>query len=139
MLFALLETQAWTSYVLLAVLIVIFVLGFWWSGRMNKKKQEKEEAKLDALGPGNKVKTIGGICGIIVAVDKEEGTFVLETGDTEHGKCYLKILRQAIYQTDVNDAAVAKSAKTEENAEAAEEVIAEAEKKAKEAIEEKKD
>lgn len=90
----------WTQYILLGVLVVIFAVGFWWSSRSNKKRQAKEEAKLNAVGPGNKVKTIGGICGIVVSVDAEERTFVLETGDEEHGKCYIKFDRQAIYQTD---------------------------------------
>ena len=113
----------WAQYVLLAVLIVVFVVGFWWSGRANKKKRAEEEAKLNAVGPGNKVKTIGGICGIVVAIDPEEKTFVLETGDEEHGKCYIKFDRQAIYQTDAQaepakkEPAVIEASETEEKAE----------------------
>ena len=53
-----------------------------------------------SVKPGNKVKTIGGICGIVVEVDNEENTFVLETGTESTGKCYIKFDRQAIYQTD---------------------------------------
>ncbi|MCD8200796.1 MAG: hypothetical protein LUD47_01810, partial [Clostridia bacterium] len=44
--------------------------------------------------------TIGGICGIVVEVDDEESTFVLETGSEETGKFYIKFDKQAIYQTD---------------------------------------
>ncbi|MBO4989200.1 MAG: preprotein translocase subunit YajC [Clostridia bacterium] len=137
MLFALLETPAWTSYVLLGVLIVIFVLGFWWSGRMNKKKQEKEEARLNSVAPGCKVTTIGGISGIVVAVDKEDKSFVLETGDEEHGKSYLKFVREAIYKMDGDNPEGAKET-VETEPQTAEEVIAEAEARAEEAIEEKK-
>lgn len=104
MFWMLLEEEAvqsnWTQYILLAVLVVIFGVGFWWSNRSNKKRQAKEEERLNAVGPGNKVKTIGGICGIVVSVDPEEKTFVLETGDEIHGKCFIKFDRQAIYQTD---------------------------------------
>lgn len=110
----------WAQYVLLAVLIVVFVVGFWWSGRANKKKRAEEEAKLNAVGPGNKVKTIGGICGIVVAIDPEEKTFVLETGDEEHGKCYIKFDRQAIYQTDAQVEPAKKEPAVTEAAETAE-------------------
>ena len=55
---------------------------------------------INAVKPGNKVKTIGGICGIVVEVDNEENTFVLETGTELSGKSYIKFDRQAIYQTD---------------------------------------
>ncbi|MBO5525448.1 MAG: preprotein translocase subunit YajC [Clostridia bacterium] len=121
--------NSWTQYILLAVLVVIFGVGFWWSSRSNKKRQAKEEAKLNAVGPGNKVKTIGGICGIVVSVDAEEKTFVLETGDEEHGKCFIKFDRQAIYQTD---AVAEEPAKADKKSETAEEVIAQAEAKAEE-------
>lgn len=139
MLFALLETTGWVSYVLLAVLIVIFVLGFWWSGRMNKKKQAKEEARLDSVAPGCKVTTIGGISGIVVAVDKEDKTFILETGDKEHGKCYIKFVREAIYKMDGDMPEETAGEKSKSEPQTAEEVIAETEAKAGEAIEEKKD
>ena len=55
---------------------------------------------LNAIRPGNKVKTIGGICGIVVEVNKEDNTFVLETGSEATGKSYVKFDRQAVYQTD---------------------------------------
>ncbi len=68
---------------------------------LNHGKQEEEAKKLiDSVKPGNKVKTIGGICGIVVEVDNEENTFVLETGTEQSGKCFIKFDRQAIYQTD---------------------------------------
>ena len=63
-----------------------------------------------ALRPGNKVKTIGGICGVVVEICPEDNTFVLETGTEASGKSYLKFDRQAIYQTDAKKEPV----KTEE-------------------------
>lgn len=45
--------------------------------------------------------TIGGISGVVVEVNKEENTFVLETGSADsEKKSYLKFLKQAVYQTD---------------------------------------
>ena len=92
--------SSWMSWVLIiglaAILIVFFVL----SNRTNKKRQKETQEMLDAVQPGNKVKTIGGICGIVVDVNPEENTFVLETGTEATGKSYLKFDKQAIYQTD---------------------------------------
>ena len=88
--------SSWMSWVLIiglaAILIVFFVL----SNRTNKKRQKETQEMLDAVQPGNKVKTIGGICGIVVDVNPEENTFVLETGTEATGKSYLKFDKQAI-------------------------------------------
>ena len=90
----------WITWVILAVFIVIIVVFFVFTSSRNKKKQEEAQQLMDAVKPGNKVKTIGGVCGIVVEVDSEENTFVLETGSETTGKCYMKFDKQAIYQTD---------------------------------------
>ena len=54
----------------------------------------------NSIKPGNKVKTIGGICGIVVEVVEEDNTIVVETGTEASGKSYIKFDKQAIYQTD---------------------------------------
>lgn len=90
----------WMSYVLLAVLVVAIIAMLVISTRRNKKRQQEAEKLINAVKPGNKVKTIGGICGIVVEVDDEENTFVLETGSEASGKSYMKFDKQAIYQTD---------------------------------------
>ncbi len=109
MIFSLLEGETnapagggdWWTYVILAVVAVAFIVLFIVLPSRKRKKQEKDAQDLiNAVGPGNKVKTIGGICGILVEVDNEESTFVLETGSETTGKCYIKFDRQAIYQTD---------------------------------------
>ena len=88
------------TYIILGVLIVAIIVMFVFSSKRRKKQEEDAKNLIDAVKPGNKVKTIGGICGIVVEVDKEENTFVLETGTEESGKCFIKLDRQAIYQTD---------------------------------------
>lgn len=93
----------YSQYILLAVMVVIIALivVFYFLSNKKRKKQEQDAQDLiNAVKPGNKVKTIGGICGIVVEVDNEENTFVLETGTEASGKSYLKFDRQAIYQTD---------------------------------------
>ncbi len=88
------------TYVFLAVIIIALIAVMVVSSRRNKKRQKEAENLINSVKPGNKVKTIGGICGIVVEVDDEENTFVLETGNEANGKSYMKFDKQAIYQTD---------------------------------------
>ena len=107
-------------YIVLGVLLVAIVVMFIFSSRRRKKQEQEAKDLINAVKPGNKVKTIGGICGIVVEVDDEENTFVLETGTEQSGKCFIKFDKQAIYQTDaVAEKADAKSEekKEEETAE----------------------
>lgn len=90
----------WMSWVLIGVVVVLIIVMLVISTRRNKKRQQEAEKLINAVRPGNKVKTIGGVCGIVVEVDDEENTFVLETGSETSGKCYMKFDKQAIYQTD---------------------------------------
>lgn len=90
----------WVTYVLLGVIVVAIIAMFVVSSRRSKKRQEEADKLINAVRPGNKVKTIGGVCGIVVEVDDEENTFVLETGTEASGKSYMKFDKQAIYQTD---------------------------------------
>ncbi len=103
---------SWIMVVVLFALLVVFMI---YSNRSQKKRQKETMETLNAIQPGNKVKTIGGICGIVVEVCPEDNTFVLETGTEKSGKSYLKFDKQAVYQTD----AVAKKEETakEEKAE----------------------
>jgi preprotein translocase subunit YajC len=93
-------SNEWISYVIMGVLIVAIVVVFVLSSRRNKKQQKEQQDKINSVRPGNKVTTIGGISGIVVEVNDEEDTFVLETGSELSGKSYMKFVKQAIYQTD---------------------------------------
>lgn len=101
------------TYVMLGVLVVLLIGMFVFSSRRNKKRQQEAENLINSVRPGNKVKTIGGVCGIVVEVNDEENTFVLETGSEASGKCYMKFDKQAIYQTD----AVAEGGKKDKSSE----------------------
>ena len=81
----------------LVLLIVVFMV---FNRKTQKKKQQEAMDMLNAIKPGNKVKTIGGICGIVVEVCPEDNTFVLETGTEASGKSYIKFDMQAIYMSD---------------------------------------
>lgn len=111
----------WLTYVMLGILVVALIAMFVFSSRRNKKRQQEAEKLINSVKPGNKVKTIGGVCGIVVEVNDEESTFVLETGSEVSGKCYMKFDKQAIYQTDAvvedDKKTVAEEVESEETAE----------------------
>ncbi len=82
------------------LIIGAVVLLWFFSRRSQQKQQEQINKTLDAIQPGNKVKTIGGICGIVVELCPEDNTFILETGSEASGKSYIKFDKKAVYQTD---------------------------------------
>ncbi len=90
----------YVSYILIGVLLVLFIGAMFFMNRRNKKREKEAQELINAVKPGNKVKTIGGIIGIVVEVDPEDDTFVLETGSEYSGKSYIKFMRQAIYESD---------------------------------------
>lgn len=116
----------WIMLAILAVLIVVVVVMYVLGNKKRKKQEQDAKDLINAVKPGNKVKTIGGICGIVVEVDDEENTFVLETGTELSGKSYIKFDRQAIYQTDAVVEKPEANAAAEEPAEEAAEAPAEA-------------
>ena len=95
------ETPAnsWAMYIVLGVVVVIFVVWMVFSGRKNKQRQKEYTEQLEAIRPGHKVKTAGGICGIVVEVC-DDNTFIIETGSEKSGKSYIKMDRELIAQTD---------------------------------------
>lgn len=127
------QPSFWQSagiWILLAVLLIgLFVFNYF----TRKKQQKAAEEKMSALKAGDKIKTIGLICGTIVSVDDVQNTVVIETGDDDHHS-FLTIDKSAIYQvfpagsgvngvTEVTDEPAGEDVKTEsENVEATESV-----------------
>ena len=93
------EGNPWSTWIMVGFLVVILVVFMVYNRRTQKKRQEETINTLNAIKPGNKVKTIGGICGVVVEVC-DDNTFVLETGTEKSGKSYMKFDKQAVYQTD---------------------------------------
>lgn len=89
----------WLLPAIVAVLVVLLVVWFFISGRKSKQRQQEYLEQLSALAPGNKVKTIGGICGIVVEIC-DDNTVVIETGTEQSGKSFLKLDKECIAQTD---------------------------------------
>lgn len=102
----------WTSYLMIGVLLVAIVGLFVWSSMSNKKKQKQAQEMLSNIKVGDKVKTIGGVCGYIAQIDDSENTFVLRTG-MDGKECFVKFDKGAIYQT----APAKENVKTEQKAE----------------------
>lgn len=89
----------WGTIIMVLVLVALLVVFMVYNKRAQTKAKKEQDALLESIKPGNKVKTIGGICGVIVEVC-DDGTFVLETGTEASGKSFIKFDKQAIYQTD---------------------------------------
>jgi len=86
------------TIIMLIVFAVALVGMFVWQTISNKKKQKEAAQMVDSLKVGDKVKTIGGICGYVAQIDNNENTFVLETGMNGQTS-YVKFTKEAIYQT----------------------------------------
>ena len=87
-----------TSTVMIVVLLVAIVGLFIWSSYSNKKRQKQAQEMVNGIKIGDKVKTIGGVCGYVAEIDDSENTFVLRTGMA--GKeSFVKFDKGAIYQT----------------------------------------
>ena len=111
------------SYIIMGVLVVAIIGLFIWSSISNKKKRKQAQEQLNSIRIGDRVKTIGGICGFIVELNDAENTFVLETG-SENNKCHMKFDKGAIYQTShvgADNKETPAPAKVEEKVEAKEE------------------
>ena len=91
--------QSYGLYIVLGVLVVAIIVWFVFSGRKNKQKQKEYVEQLDAIGPGNKVKTAGGICGIVTEVC-DDNTVIIKTGSEESGYSFVKMDKELIAQTD---------------------------------------
>lgn len=92
--------KPWQSYILMGVLFAIIIMFMVLNRQSQKKRQQQAMDMLNAIKPGSKVKTIGGICGVVVEVCPEDNTFIMETGSEASGKSYIKFDKQAVYQTD---------------------------------------
>ena len=121
-----------TLITVIFVVIIVAMIGLLiWQTISGKKKQKEAQDMIDALKIGDRIKTIGGVCGFLVEINNAENTIVIETG-TDKDKCRIKFDKGAIYQTgpaNPNKPEV-KEEKAEEKAEeitAAEEAEAETE------------
>lgn len=62
----------------LIMLVAMFAIFYFMLIRPEKKRKKEEEQKRNDLKNGDRITTIGGICGVVV--DIKENKFVIETG-----------------------------------------------------------
>lgn len=105
MLSTLLQTQGGnggaSTWIILIVLLVVLVVMYIFSYIKRKKYNQEAIAMIDALKPGDKVKTYSGIYGTIVSIrETTDGKVVtLETGDGKHVS-YVTVDTSVIYCID---------------------------------------
>lgn len=92
------KTNSVGMTVMLVVLVVAVIGLFIWQSISGKKKQKEAQERVNKLKKGDRVKTIGGVCGFVHEINDAENTFVLETGSGD-AKSYVKFDKAAIYQT----------------------------------------
>lgn len=100
------------------IVIIVGMIGLLvWQSISSRKKQKEAKSMVDQLKVGDRVKTIGGVCGFVAEINNAENTFVLETG-LDGNKSYVKFDKGAIYQTaPAQGSAVAAEEKAEEKTE----------------------
>ena len=90
--------DAGSTYLMFGLIFVVIIGLMIWQSISGKKKQKEAQARVEALKVGDRVKTIGGVCGFVAEINNNENTFVLETG-LDDNKCFVKFDKGAIYQT----------------------------------------
>ncbi len=107
------ETQnggnSWFMYIVIGVVIVAFIVMNVISNKKRQKQAQEDQAKKDSLCAGTKILTIGGISGVVVSVDHENNTFVLETANSQ-----IVFDKRAIYQMELPQDAKPVETTTEE-------------------------
>ena len=91
------NSMFWILIALLGVLIIAYIFSYY----RRKKYNQETSNMLNALKPGDKVKTYSGFYGTVVSIkETTDGKVVtLETGDDKH-KSYTTIDSNAIYCID---------------------------------------
>lgn len=89
----------WVIWVVFAVAIIAMIVMNHFSNKKRKAQMEAEKEKRNAIQPGFKVVTIGGIVGFVVEVNDEANTFVLKTG-TDENPSYMTFDKVAIYTSE---------------------------------------
>ena len=108
------------SLLMMGILVIVFIAFSIYNRRSQKKRQEEAQKQLDAIKPGTKLKTIGGIMGVVVELC-DDNAFILETGSEKSGKSYIKFDKQSVYQSDALEESKKEEAVEEKTEEAVEE------------------
>lgn len=89
----------WGFTIIIIAVFVMIIAWFLLSGRKNKAGEREYAESIEAIKPGNKVTSRGGICGVVVEVC-DDNTVIIETGSEASGKSRFKLMKECIYETD---------------------------------------
>ena len=95
----LISTSEIWFYAVLAIIVIIFIAMVTMQTRRRRTQQTEYAGMLETLRPGMRVKTVGGVIGVIREIREEAPDFktvLLETGDEKNPSLVLYDL-QAIY------------------------------------------
>ena len=90
---------SWTFTVVIVLLFVALIAWFFFSGRKNRSGEKEYTESIEAIRPGNKVTSRGGLCGVVVEVC-DDNTVIIESGSEASGKSRFKLMKECIYETD---------------------------------------
>ncbi|MGI6701554.1 MAG: preprotein translocase subunit YajC [Christensenellales bacterium] len=69
--------SSWYLYVFLGIMLVFMLV---MPAFTQKKRQKQMNALLSSIKPGTKVKTIGGFIGVVVAMNEQENSVIINIG-----------------------------------------------------------
>ena len=81
-------------------MVLIFVLMYWIMIRPQKKQQKEMQNMLNSLEVGDKVVTIGGICGKIAKIKDDKVWVITGKNVDEIEKCCIQFEKSAIKSVD---------------------------------------
>ena len=88
--------QDYTMLIILGVVAILFIFMTINNSKQRKKQMAEDQKKKDSLCKGTKITTIGGVIGVVVSVDHENNTFVLNSEGNN-----IKFDKRAIYYMEL--------------------------------------
>ncbi len=97
------EPTATGSGLILVSYVVVFVVFFYFCfSRPQKKEQKRINAMLSSMSVGDSVLTTSGFYGIVIDIDDEQNTVIVEFGNNKN--CRIPMNKTAIAQVEKPDA-----------------------------------
>ena len=81
-------------------IVILFALMYFMLIRPQKKQQKEMQKMISALEVGDKIVTIGGICGKVVKIKDDNIWIVTGKNTDEAEKCCIKFERSAVKSVD---------------------------------------
>ncbi len=86
----------------LVLYVVVIGVMFYFMTQPQKKEKKRIEAMLSELAIGDSVMTTSGFYGMVIDINEEQGTVIVEFGSDRH--CHIPMNKSAIAQVEKPDA-----------------------------------